>query len=34
VGMERFNRIFTSPETLPTPAEIAAPATWVDRVAA
>ncbi len=32
VGMQRFNRIFTSPETLPTLAEIEAPLSWVDRV--
>lgn len=34
VGMEGFNRVFTSAQTLPTLAEIAAPSTWVDRVAA
>ena len=32
VGMESFNAIWTSPETLPTRAEIADPAAWVRRV--
>lgn len=32
VGMEGFNRVWTSPETLPTKAEIADPALWVLRV--
>jgi uncharacterized protein (DUF2342 family) len=32
VGMERFNRIWESPETLPLPAELADPAAWVRRV--
>lgn len=32
VGMEGFNRVWTSPNTLPTKAEIAAPADWVARV--
>lgn len=32
VGMEGFNRVWTSPNTLPTRGEIAAPQTWVDRV--
>ncbi len=32
VGMEGFNRVWTSPNTLPTKAEIAAPAEWVARV--
>jgi coenzyme F420 biosynthesis associated uncharacterized protein len=32
VGMESFNAIWTSPETLPTRAEIADPAAWVQRV--
>ena len=32
VGMDGFNRIWTSPNTLPTMAEIAQPATWVRRV--
>ena len=34
VGMAGFNRVFTSPATLPTFAEIDAPSTWVERVAA
>jgi coenzyme F420 biosynthesis associated uncharacterized protein len=33
VGMEGFNRVFTSAETLPTLAEIDSPAAWVSRVA-
>jgi coenzyme F420 biosynthesis associated uncharacterized protein len=32
VGMASFNAIWTSPETLPTRAEIAEPAAWVRRV--
>jgi coenzyme F420 biosynthesis associated uncharacterized protein len=32
VGRDGFNRVWTSPETLPTAAEIRAPRTWVDRV--
>ncbi|MGA4539798.1 zinc-dependent metalloprotease [Uniformispora flossi] len=32
VGMAGFNRVWTSPNTLPTRGEIAAPQTWVDRV--
>jgi coenzyme F420 biosynthesis associated uncharacterized protein len=32
VGWDDFNAIWTSPETLPTPHEIEAPATWVARV--
>lgn len=32
VGMEGFNRVWTSPNTLPTKAEIATPADWVARV--
>jgi len=32
VGMEGFNRIWTSPETLPTLTEIAAPDSWIARV--
>lgn len=32
VGMDGFNRIWTSPNTLPTMAEIEQPATWVRRV--
>ena len=34
VGMAGFNKVWTSPQTLPTRAEIAHPAAWVDRVAA
>ena len=33
VGMATFNRIWTSPETLPTKAELSEPAAWIDRVA-
>jgi coenzyme F420 biosynthesis associated uncharacterized protein len=32
VGMEGFNRVWTSPNTLPTRGEIADPQTWVTRV--
>ncbi|WP_436774243.1 zinc-dependent metalloprotease [Yinghuangia sp. YIM S09857] len=32
VGMDGFNRVWTSPNTLPTRGEIAEPQTWVDRV--
>ena len=32
VGMDGFNAVWTSPETLPTRAEIAAPGDWVRRV--
>lgn len=32
VGMDGFNRVWTSPNTLPTMAEIAQPAAWVRRV--
>ena len=32
VGMDGFNAVWTSPQTLPTPAEIADPAAWVARV--
>ncbi|WP_027761334.1 zinc-dependent metalloprotease [Streptomyces sp. AA1529] len=32
VGMEGFNRVWTSPNTLPTKAEIADPAEWIARV--
>lgn len=32
VGMDGFNRVWTSPNTLPTKAEIAKPAEWVTRV--
>ncbi|OBF74557.1 hydrolase [Mycobacterium sp. 852002-51613_SCH5001154] len=32
VGMERFNAIWTGPDTLPLPAEIEEPQRWIDRV--
>ncbi|MCR5979141.1 hydrolase [Gordonia jinghuaiqii] len=32
VGMERFNTIWTSPETMPRPEEIDAPQAWIQRV--
>jgi coenzyme F420 biosynthesis associated uncharacterized protein len=32
VGMDGFNKVWTSPNTLPTKAEIAKPADWVARV--
>ena len=32
VGLDDFNAVWTSPETLPTPAEIAHPAAWVRRI--
>jgi coenzyme F420 biosynthesis associated uncharacterized protein len=32
VGMDGFNRVWTSPNTLPTKSEIAKPADWVARV--
>ncbi|MFE7622114.1 zinc-dependent metalloprotease [Streptomyces sp. NPDC057509] len=32
VGMDGFNRVWTSPNTLPTKAEIAAPEDWIARV--
>jgi coenzyme F420 biosynthesis associated uncharacterized protein len=32
VGMEGLNRVWTSPDTLPTRAEIAGPQLWLDRV--
>jgi coenzyme F420 biosynthesis associated uncharacterized protein len=32
VGIDDFNQIWTSPETLPTTAEIADPDAWIDRV--
>jgi coenzyme F420 biosynthesis associated uncharacterized protein len=32
VGMDGFNRVWTSPNTLPTPAEIHAPSDWVARI--
>jgi coenzyme F420 biosynthesis associated uncharacterized protein len=31
-GMETFNKVWTSPETLPSPAEIAEPLEWLERV--
>ena len=34
VGMDGFNRVWTSPETLPRPEEISDPSAWVRRVAA
>jgi putative hydrolase len=32
-GMAGFNKVWTSPETLPTRAELAAPREWLERVA-
>jgi coenzyme F420 biosynthesis associated uncharacterized protein len=32
VGMQRFNTIWSGPETLPLPAEIEHPQRWIDRV--
>ncbi|HME48641.1 zinc-dependent metalloprotease [Mycobacterium sp.] len=32
VGMERFNAIWSGPDTLPLPSEIDEPARWIDRV--
>ena len=32
VGMDRFNTVWTSPETLPRPIEIEYPQRWIDRV--
>jgi len=32
VGMDRFNKVWTGPETLPTRAELARPADWIARV--
>jgi len=32
VGMERFNTVWTGPETLPRPIEIEYPQRWIDRV--
>lgn len=32
VGMERFNAVWSGPETLPLPAEIEDPQGWIDRV--
>ena len=31
-GMDGFNRVWESPETLPTRAELADPASWVRRL--
>ena len=31
-GMDGFNRVWESPETLPTRAELAEPASWVRRL--
>jgi coenzyme F420 biosynthesis associated uncharacterized protein len=31
-GMDVFNKVWTSPETLPTKDEIASPQAWLDRV--
>jgi coenzyme F420 biosynthesis associated uncharacterized protein len=32
VGMDRFNQVWTSPETLPSKAEITDPDAWIARV--
>ena len=32
VGLDGFNAVWTSPETLPSAAEMADPALWVSRV--
>jgi coenzyme F420 biosynthesis associated uncharacterized protein len=32
VGMDGFNRVWTSPNTLPTKSEIATPSTWLTRI--
>ncbi|GAA2905969.1 hypothetical protein GCM10020220_114030 [Nonomuraea rubra] len=32
VGMDGFNKVWTSPETLPTTQEIADPTAWISRV--
>jgi len=32
VGLDDFNAVWTSPQTLPTPDEIARPASWIQRV--
>ena len=32
VGMERFNKVFTSPETLPLIGELSDPGAWITRV--
>ncbi|HEY1332501.1 MAG TPA: zinc-dependent metalloprotease [Actinomycetota bacterium] len=34
VGMERFNRVWLGPETIPTPEEISRPQDWIARVGA
>ena len=33
IGMDGFNQVWTSAETLPTKAEITDPSAWLDRVA-
>jgi uncharacterized protein (DUF2342 family) len=32
VGMERFNAVWSGPDTLPLPDEIEKPQLWIDRV--
>ncbi|MDT5012958.1 MAG: hypothetical protein QOH57_4575, partial [Mycobacterium sp.] len=32
VGMDRFNAIWSGPDTLPVPDEIDKPARWIERV--
>jgi uncharacterized protein (DUF2342 family) len=32
LGMDGFNRVWTSPNTLPTKAEIGQPADWIARM--
>ena len=32
VGMQRFNTVWSGPDTLPLPAEIDEPRRWIDRV--
>jgi coenzyme F420 biosynthesis associated uncharacterized protein len=32
VGMDRFNAVWSGPQTLPLPAEIEEPQRWIDRV--
>jgi putative hydrolase len=32
VGMERFNTVWSGPDTLPLPEEIEEPQRWIDRV--
>jgi putative hydrolase len=32
VGMDRFNAVWSGPETLPLPTEIDEPQRWIDRV--